>query len=97
MNLILNSRNLLSKKIINILFNFNDVKINISQTNCFSKKLINNINDVDIEFVDLLNKIKTFLDNYSDDNTEIIKNIEIFNKLYLLYFKGGIIVNGNIL
>jgi hypothetical protein len=65
--------------------------------NCFSKKLIDNIGDIDCKFSELFNRIKLFLETYSNDDSKIKSNLIIFNKLYLLYFKGGIIVNGNIL
>ena len=95
MNFIINTSYPFSDKILNNLFNV-DINMSISQLNCFSKKLIDNINDIDSDFIELFNKIKLFLEN-SDDEVNIKSNITIFNKLYLLYFKGGIIVNGNIL
>ena len=96
MSLIINTKNIFSDKIIKSLFNF-DVKMGILQMDCFSKNVINNIDIIDSNFSELFNRIKVFLESYSKDDTKIKSNIVFFNKLYLLYFKGGIIVNENIL
>ena len=96
MSLIINTKNIFSDKIIKSFFNF-DMKMSILQMDCFSKNVINNIDIIDSNFSELFNRIKVFLESYSKDDTKIKSNIVFFNKLYLLYFKGGIIVNENIL
>ncbi len=97
MNIFINTRYLLSNELMKKLYNNVHTNMFISQINCFSKQSINNIYDVDENLLELLNKIKTFLENQNDDNTNIKTNLVVFNKLCFLYFKGGVIVNGNIL
>ena len=98
MNIIINTRHYYSEKIINSLFNFDaSIKLCIFQMDCLSKNAINKIDIIDNDNYELFNKIKHFLESYIEDNANVKSNMVIFNKLCLLYFKGGIIVNENIL
>ena len=98
MNIIINTKYCYSEKIINSLFNFDaSIKLYIFQMDCLSKNAINKIDIMDNDDYDLFNKIKHFFESYIEDNANVKSNMAIFNKLCLLYFKGGIIVNENIL
>ena len=98
MNIIINTKHGYSEKIINSLFNFNtSINMSISQIDCLSKTVINKIDIIDNDDYELFNKIKHFCESCIEDNANVKSNIIIFNKLCLLYFKGGIIVNENIL
>ena len=112
MSLIVNTKYLYSERIFKVLFPVDNSKVKICQVDFSNKKLIHdffvnsidNIHNIinvgdkntDEKEDECLNKIKTTLDNFNDDNTKIKLSIELFNKVCYLYFKGGIIVNGNI-
>ena len=98
MNIIINTKYGYCEKIINSLFNFDaSIKLCILQMDCLSKNVTNKIDIIDNDDYDLFNKIKHFLESYNEDNPNVKSNMSMFNKLCLLYFKGGIILNENIL
>jgi hypothetical protein len=96
MNFTINTSNVFSDELINSFFNINGP---VCQMDFHSKTLIKNIevNNTDNIIVDFLNKIKVFLDAQNYDDINIKKNVVLFNKLCFLYFKGGVIINKNIL
>jgi hypothetical protein len=94
---------LYSENIVNSLLRINATNVNIHQVDCSSRKLLdklftesNNYDNMDEACLGLLNKIKAFLEKLNDEDVKLKTNIELFNKICLLYFKGGIIINGNI-
>lgn len=95
MSFILNNKYMFSEKIMSNLFNYN-IHMPICQLNCFSEILLLNVDNIDDDFCDVLNKIKKHLENYSHNSVKIKSNIVMFNKICLLYLKGGIVADGNI-
>jgi hypothetical protein len=93
MHLFINTNFRFSNKIINEFTQFNNTNLEIDITQIYCKNINKVIELINTNNDDLKSKIKTMLNNY---NSRITPNIELFIKLCILYFNGGIIINNNI-